>query len=359
MLLIACATIACGARSELDVGSFDASTSDATRDVAIVVDVTSPVADAQADVATCTSCDGTCVSGRCIVTLAKGPATALAVDATTLYWTNAGDCTDPAHCNGTVSMVGKNGGAPVLLAFDLAHPRPIAVDATRVYVGTDYALWTIPVGGGPPTVFVPWTMAASIAVDHDDVYWTNSIANTVMRAPLDGGAPTTIATDQSWVQGIAIDATNVYWAVPGTEPTGYTDGWIATAPLAGGATTTLASNQLLPDGLALAGARLYWSDYNPTVGAITEDAIDGGAAAILAPAQTYPNHVVADDAYVYWTALGTIPNDYADGVVEKMSLAGGPITTIASAQSFASAIVIDEDSVYWIASNAIMKATPK
>jgi hypothetical protein len=345
--------VACGARSELDGG--DASTTiDAASREDVAADDAMETTDARADAADAEA--GACDGGPCVVALAKGPATALAVDDTTIYWTNAGACSDPTHCNGTVSKAPKNGGETSVLAVGLPFPRPIAVDATRIYVGTNFALLTIPIGGGLPAIFVPLTVAASIALDDDDVYWTNYFANTVMRAPLDGGAPVTLATDQSFAQGIAIDAVNVYWAVPGTEPTGYTDGWIAKVPIAGGTTTTIATSQLFPDGIAVAGAQVYWSDYHPTAGAITETTIDGGPTTTLAASQDYPNHVVTDGAFVYWTTLGTIPNNYVDGAVHRMPLGGGPITTIASAQPYASGVIVDDTSIYWITSAAIMKA---
>ncbi len=353
--------VGCGSRSELD----DAT---GTHDAAVSVDgahETDPPQTVEAGAeAGCASCAGTCDDGRCVVVLDEGPACALAVDGTSVYWTDPGappptGCTHPPCYDGAVRKVSKDGGAQVTLAVGLPQPCAVAVDATNVYWGVFYALMKAPVAGGVPAVVVPWTMAETIAVDSANAYWTNSMANTVMKVALDGGAPITIASGQSWVHGLTIDAANVYWAVPGTEPTGYTDGWVMKAPIAGGAPTMLASGQLLPASIAVDTQRVYWTGYGPTAGSLSETTLDGGMTSVLAANEDYPHQVVVDGASVYWTTQGTIPNDYVDGAVHKMPLGGGAITTIAAGQHSAQGVVVDDTSVYWIAGGAVMKATPK
>ena len=66
------------------------------------------------------------LEGGTPITLAsnQGNSNFIAVDATSVYWTNYGD--------GTVMQVPLGGGAPIVLASGQDSPADIAVDATSV-----------------------------------------------------------------------------------------------------------------------------------------------------------------------------------------------------------------------------------
>jgi hypothetical protein len=51
----------------------------------------------------------------------------------------------------------------------------------------------------------------AIAVDANNVYWTNAGDGTVQRAPKEGGPTTPISSGESEPLGIAVDDTGVYW----------------------------------------------------------------------------------------------------------------------------------------------------
>ena len=78
-----------------------------------------------------------------------------------------------------------------------------------------------------------------IAVDGANVYWTNNVGGTVMKAPISGGPATTIASGQASPYDIAVDANNVYW-------TNNVGGTVMQAPLRGGLAVALASDQIRP-----------------------------------------------------------------------------------------------------------------
>jgi hypothetical protein len=59
--------------------------------------------------------------------------------------------------------------------------------------------------------------AYSIAVDGTDVYWTDTSARDVMKAPIAGGNTTTIFSNGlTCPTGIAVDSTSIYWGMNGT-----------------------------------------------------------------------------------------------------------------------------------------------
>jgi hypothetical protein len=131
--------------------------------------------------------------------LVTRPVQSFAVDARSLYWTNAdpGCPVDGGPCtpNAKVMKMPLGGGIATTLASESLESATdwageIAVDATSVY-------W-IKHGSG-------FTLGPTLAV---------------RKVPLDGGTVTTLASE-SWVVGggaIFIDATNVYWSEAIVDP---------------------------------------------------------------------------------------------------------------------------------------------
>jgi len=71
--------------------------------------------------------------------LTTGDPQYIAVDATTVYWTNTGALQVPA--NGSVMSVPIDGGTPTVLSAGEVQPSGIAVDSTSVYWGSATGLW--------------------------------------------------------------------------------------------------------------------------------------------------------------------------------------------------------------------------
>jgi hypothetical protein len=185
----------------------------------------------------------------------------VAVDGTTVYWTNYDD--------GTVMKCPVAGCTqPALVASGQSYPSGIAVDGANVYwinsgtpnvlpdggiTGTG-AVMKAPVDGGVPMTLAsalvdPW----ALAIDSTNVYWGGG---AIMRCALAGcgGKPTAFAAIAGGVSGIVADDVAVYWTGGGIY------GFVQKAAVDGGAPVTVASSLDEPEGIAVGATGLYWTE---------------------------------------------------------------------------------------------------
>ena len=284
-----------------------------------------------------------CTAGRCLVTLATaiggGIAGDIAVDATSVYWSNPVDS--------TIMKVSSGGGTPTTLASgqSIGH---IAVDSTSVYWLNGGAVMKVPTGGGSLTTLASGQhYPQCIAVDGMSVYWATSDlfgaayqSGTVMKVSTGGGTPTTLAIGQEVPEDMVVDATSVDRA----------DSGLLTVPTVGGSTVTLVpdvSMGVAQHGIAVDGTSIYWATAG---GNVMKFAFVGGTPISLVSGAT--GSIAVDSTSVYWT------NDVA-GTVMKISTSGGTPTTLASGP-IGNLIAVDDTSVYFTVGNSqLMKLTPK
>ena len=148
----------------------------------------------------------------------------VAADESSVYWVNGG--TNTLTKTGVYS-VPINGGTPSVLVDGSGNvwttPTAIAVDATRVFWGqagdaySDAVVVQMPLDGSSWVGVSTGEELARLALDSTMVYWTNGNGHAVRKAPIGGkGSATTVATDVSYTRAIAVDANHVYWAGAGT-----------------------------------------------------------------------------------------------------------------------------------------------
>ncbi len=240
---------------------------------------------------------------------------ALAVDATNVYWTEQ---TAVRAC-----AIGGCGCSPTTIATGVNQPPGVAAAAGS-------AFWTVWAHGAPYTGTVetcpitgcvggPTILAHAqggplgLVSDGTDVSWVDTYANngSLMMCPVGGcnGAPT-----QLWAStgvtggnpiGVVGDATRLYWTNGG--PGSVMECQKADCP---GTLITLASGRNRPSGIAVDGADVYWREDN-----VYKCAIGGcnGTPTLVATASidqfSWDAALALDSTRVYWTQGGTTPND--------------------------------------------------
>ena len=298
--------------------------------------------------------------------------TAVAVDATSVYWTainpdatTGGTVMKAPLCGGTVTTL-----ATTTFVSSYVVVQALAVDASNVYwMSRDEAagapggqIMMVPLGGGPSTPIASEQLPDALAVDATSVYWTDERTGTVMKAPLAGGAPVTLGPGfGQGVGSVAVDTTGVYWW---TNNRG-----ILKVALAGGQLQTLVpetSNNATVGALVVSGGSLYWASAVVQSGgdetSISSVPLSGGTPTTLATDPSQVGSIAVDGADVYWLSAACATGS-CRGIVKKVAVGGGTPVTVASGWAISmysrGSIAVDTTSVYWTSGNTVMKMTPK
>ena len=200
-----------------------------------------------------------CANPTTLASLASNePPTGIAVDAANIYWAvELGGLMKCAirGCSSSVTtlVTDSRDGPPITdpsgttLPGAVSQLRQIALDDANVYIVDSYGTGLGRIlkcakngcNNSPTTLASGLSGAIGIAVDADNVYWTET-GDSANSGPTPAGAgrvakcatggcndsPTVIAAHQDSPTGIAVDTAHVYWAAYGI---GATDGTISVA----------------------------------------------------------------------------------------------------------------------------------
>ena len=306
-----------------------------------------------------------------------GTSPVMIVDSSSVYWASvSGACQNSGGFNGgpqepqIASVIQRTslcgGGAEVLVSpesgsvlnpsFAVSAQDAFAILGDNPFIHPPIV--QVSLAGGCSSTFVSGSAPAFLAVDATNLYWTDQLADTVMKLPLSGGTPTALtASLGNTLYGLAVDGGGAYvqlWQVG-----------IERIPLEGGSATLLAPTTDVGN-LALqivaAAGNVFWSsaDTSTETTALSVVPETGGAPLVLTTDDVYG--FATDGANVYW-AVSTcgIAQTGCAGALKKVPARGGTPVTLSTAWTYQepAAVAIDATSVYWTSGNTLMRFTPR
>jgi hypothetical protein len=170
----------------------------------------------------------------------------------------------------TIRRAPKIGGAVTTLVDDAEQPTALAVDATTLYYAELNAarVMKVPKLGGTPVALATGLFASSIALDTTTVYFGACegacAMQSVMAVPKNGGQVVELLTKDTNAgdHAITVGPDHLFWAGR-LPPEGSSTGVLAMVPRSGGPATDLVTG---PDMLAVAvepdESAVYWVDFD-------------------------------------------------------------------------------------------------
>lgn len=151
----------------------------------------------------------------------------------------------------------------------------------------------------PPCKVTQPTLLASggkeiqfVALDQDDVFWTDFALGTVSAVAKGGGDARVIAAGRESPSGVAAKDGVVYW-------TEFNGDMVASAPASGGASTTIAANQDGAYDVTLSGSAIYWTTFR----GCTVSRIDAGKSTQLDKAKQPFSDIASAGPLVFWISF--------------------------------------------------------
>lgn len=288
---------------------------------------------------------------------------------------NCGAC---GHdCLGAPCVAGTCGPTPTVLASGQQGPSALAVDATNVYwvnvlpqaagsAGHSQVMRCAIAGcGNAPSILWDGLYPVDhLAVERGAVWWPTGPGG-VVSAPFGqnpnvltcavggcGNAPTSLITSTGVIYAFAVDGARAYWTSVG--------GNVSSCALTGcgNAPTTVFADSFQSFALAVNSQRVYWADEGRDLQSCPLGGCTG-TPTLLGAASPVTSALAADEAHVYWIEQGAAMGggklgpvtQYTNGEVLECPIAGcnGSPLVLAQYASWlgGAALAVDATSVYW------------
>jgi hypothetical protein len=270
--------------------------------------------------------------------LARGEASYLAVDASTVFWT------EPT--TGRVMAVPIAGGPSRVIAEHQGNPKGLAVHEDWLFwtTGTAGTIVKARRSGADRAVVVSGENNPSALAIHDGfLYWANYGMlphyyvpdGSIARMPLGGGSISILASGRE--RGfraalLAVTSTHVYWSNSALSGVGFLD--LRTGTFGG-----IGGSNRIPGGLAADGPWVFFSNANESdPNQFTSRALDNATLARFACGN---GDVVLDRDYVYCSGL------WAGTLTRVPRAASAPAVTLVCGETHVGQLAVDESNVYW------------
>jgi hypothetical protein len=291
--------------------------------------------------------DGPCLGTSTATFLVPGIARGIAIDDTFVY----------TATNDGIVRAPRAGGAVEKLASTESSVA-LAADATSLYffgshpagppdgqgkVSSALALFTLPLAGGTPRLFVDGAYSNVLLSDGTNLFWPGAAG--VEQLPLAGGARTTSPIEAAaTIEAMALAHDAIYLAVYSIATgDGASSGSIRRMPRGGGAITTILAGLQHPTSLALDDARLYFADEDSIGSALLDGTDSRTIARVSSPS-------VAVDAHAVYYA--------SDLAIVKVDKATGASSNVAMGLQTPGHLAIRGGNVYWANATRVSLSEP-